>query len=66
VPVFEHLADQLLLPMALGKGGVFRTVAPSEHFRTQITLLGIFLGTRVEVTEEKADVFRIEVTPGAA
>ena len=32
VPVFEHLADQLLLPMALGKGGVFRTVAPSLPF----------------------------------
>ena len=28
VPVCEHLADQLLLPLALGKGGSFRTVKP--------------------------------------
>ena len=63
VPVFEHLADQLLLPMALGAGGEFRTVALSEHARTQITLLGLFLATRVEVVEEKADVVRVVVSP---
>lgn len=62
VPVSEHLADQLLLPMALGQGGVFRTVAPSEHCRTQMVLLGMFLGTSVVVTEEKSDVFRLEVS----
>ena len=62
VPVFEHLADQLLLPMALGQGGVFRTVALSEHSRTQIVLLGIFLGTRVDVVEVKADTCRVEVS----
>ncbi len=31
VPVGEHLADQLLLPMALGTGGSFRTLEPSLH-----------------------------------
>lgn len=65
VPVFEHLADQLLLPMALGGGGVFRTVALSEHARTQIALLGEFLGTRVEVTEEGPDVVRVSVSARA-
>ena len=31
VPVGEHLADQLLLPMALAGAGTFRTTAPSKH-----------------------------------
>jgi RNA 3'-terminal phosphate cyclase (ATP) len=63
VPVGEHLADQLLLPMALGEGGSLRTVAPSLHCRTQLTLLQLFLGVSSTVTEESADVWRIDV-PG--
>src|SRR5262249_48670408 len=36
VPVGRHLADQLLLPMALAGGGAFRTLALTQHARTQI------------------------------
>jgi RNA 3'-terminal phosphate cyclase (ATP) len=61
VPVGEHLADQLLLPMALGAGGVFRTLRPSLHTTTQLELLQQFLGTRSSVVEESADAWRIEV-----
>jgi RNA 3'-terminal phosphate cyclase (ATP) len=61
VPVGEHLADQLLLPMALGAGGVFRTVQPSQHCLTQLSLLKLFLGTSAVVAEEGDDVWRIEV-----
>lgn len=61
VPVGEHLADQLLLPMALGEGGVFRTVEPSLHCRTQMDLLELFLGTKASAIEESHDVWRIEV-----
>ena len=61
VPVFEHLADQLILPMALGEGGSFRTVALTEHTHTQATLLPLFLDARVAVTEERPDVFRVDV-----
>ena len=61
VPIGEHLADQLLLPMALGSGGTFRTLAPSLHFTTQLELLTLFLGTRATVIEEAADVFRVEL-----
>ncbi len=46
-PVGEHLADQLLVPMALGGGGVFRTMAPTGHTTTQIDLLRHFLGIEV-------------------
>ncbi|EYF02077.1 RNA 3'-terminal phosphate cyclase [Chondromyces apiculatus] len=56
VPVGEHLADQLLLPMALGGGGAFRTVAPSSHTTTHAALLEQVLGvkTRFEQIGEKA------------
>jgi len=61
VPVGEHLADQLLLPMALGEGGAFRTLAPSMHTRTQVEVIRMFLGTEVKIEERKADDVFIEV-----
>jgi RNA 3'-terminal phosphate cyclase (ATP) len=61
VPVGEHLADQLLLPMAFSAGGSFRTVRPSEHCRTQMALLEMFVGTTIAATEENSDVWRIDV-----
>jgi RNA 3'-terminal phosphate cyclase (ATP) len=62
VPVFEHLADQLLLPMALGEGGVFRTVRLTDHSTTHLVLLEMFLATKAKVVEEASDVFRVEVS----
>lgn len=53
VPVGRHLADQLILPMALGKGGRFRTMEPSGHTRTNIATVQRFLD--VEITAEEAD-----------
>ncbi|MFE0755080.1 RNA 3'-terminal phosphate cyclase [Inquilinus sp. NPDC058860] len=49
-PVGPHLADQLLLPMALGAGGRFVTMAPTPHTRTNIAVIEAFLGTRIAVT----------------
>lgn len=43
VPVGEHLADQLLLPMALGQGGAFVTSEPTEHSRTNAAVIQQFL-----------------------
>ena len=63
VPVGEHLADQLLVPMALAGGGVFRTLAPSRHLHTNIDVLKAFLDVRVEVIEEARDQFRVEIQP---
>jgi RNA 3'-terminal phosphate cyclase (ATP) len=61
VPVGEHLADQLLLPMALAGRGSFRTVAPSSHTTTQAALLRTILGAKVRIEQESDAVFRIEV-----
>ncbi len=36
VPVGPHLADQLVLLLALARGGSFRTTAPTLHTRTQL------------------------------
>jgi RNA 3'-terminal phosphate cyclase (ATP) len=52
VPVGEHLADQLLLLLALAGGGSFRTLPLSLHARTQIELIPRFLDVRIEVEEE--------------
>lgn len=42
--VGAHLADQLLLPLALAAGGSFSTAAPTEHTRTNLEIIGRFLG----------------------
>ncbi len=51
VPVDGHLADQLLLPLALASHGSFLTLAPSLHTRTNIDVIRKFLG--VEFTSEQ-------------
>ena len=58
-PVGEHLADQLLIPMALAGGGVFRTGQPSLHTTTNAKVVGKFLDVEFEIvrkTERMWDV----------
>lgn len=47
-PVGIHLADQLLLPLALGRGGEFRTVGITLHTQTNAHVIQKFLP--VEIT----------------
>jgi RNA 3'-terminal phosphate cyclase (ATP) len=61
VPVGEHLADQLLLPMAISGGGGFRTLAPSFHTTTNIATLANFLEVQVATVELGPDVWEIRV-----
>jgi RNA 3'-terminal phosphate cyclase (ATP) len=61
VPVGEHLADQLLLPMAIGKGGCFHTVEPSLHFRTNIEVIQLFLDVNVVLTQISDRGWKVEV-----
>lgn len=51
MPVGPHLADQLLLYLALGAGGRFRACGqPSLHVQTQVKTIARFLGARVTTT----------------
>ena len=45
--VGKHLADQLLLPMALGEGGEFTTLPVSQHFQSQVATIQMFLGREI-------------------
>jgi RNA 3'-terminal phosphate cyclase (ATP) len=58
--VSEHLADQLLLPMALAGGGSFTTASISSHARTNMEVIGRFLESRFRV-EENLRSIRISV-----
>jgi RNA 3'-terminal phosphate cyclase (ATP) len=49
--VGEHLADQLLLPMALGQGGSFTTLAATEHLRSNAIVIERFTSKRVTITK---------------
>ena len=61
VPVGEHLADQLLVPMAVAGKGSFRTLALSRHARTQIDVIGRFLEVPIRATELERDVTDVVV-----
>ena len=64
VPVGEHLADQLLTVMALGGGGVFRTMALTRHALTNIEIIRQFVDVPIDVIDEARDVVRVEVGSG--
>ncbi len=61
VPVGGHLADQLLVPMALAGGGSFRTQRLSKHARTNMAVIRHFLDVEITATQEDAGVWRIDV-----
>lgn len=56
----EHLADQLLIPMAMSGSGSFTTVRVSEHARTNMEVIARFLQVRFAV-EGSNGVSRIVV-----
>ena len=49
VPVGEHLADQLLLPLAIAGGGRFRTLPLSLHATTNMATIQHFLDVAIDV-----------------
>jgi RNA 3'-terminal phosphate cyclase (ATP) len=63
VPVGEHLADQLLLPMGLaaahGQSSSYISGPLSLHSKTHIDVLKMFLEIEVRIEEIESDVFQI-------
>ncbi|MEM8709882.1 MAG: RNA 3'-terminal phosphate cyclase, partial [Planctomycetota bacterium] len=53
-PVDPHLADQLMLPMALFSGGRFRCTTVTEHSRTNAEVINRFLPGAVSIEEDAA------------
>lgn len=65
VPVGEHLADQLILLLALAGSGAFSTLPLSGHAATQLEVIPRFLDVGFEVEETGADRLVVRVGPTA-
>lgn len=61
VPVDQHLADQLLVPLALAGGGSFRTVEPTMHTRSNAEIVERFLPVSIAFGDEGAGAWRVDV-----
>ncbi len=64
-PVGPHLADQLLLPMALAGGGSFTSMPLSLHVTTNAAVIGTFLPVEVRPTPTDGRNVRVEVVAEA-
>jgi len=60
-PVGPRLADQLLLPMAVGAGGVFVTQHPTRHMLTNVLVINAFLGETIRMREAADGALRVEI-----
>src|SRR5438270_5210442 len=60
-PVGERLADQLLIPMALARGGSYTTTTPTLHTTTNIEIVKKFLPVEINTTQLSEDVWKVEV-----
>lgn len=59
--VDEYLADQLLLPLALGQGGEFTAQCISEHTRTQAAMIEKFIDCEIEFIKLDQNLFQVTV-----
>jgi RNA 3'-terminal phosphate cyclase (ATP) len=57
----EHLADQLLVPLALIKGGAFTTLPLSRHSQTNMDTIGKFLSVKFHLAAENDRGWAVEV-----
>ncbi|HRI56301.1 MAG TPA: RNA 3'-terminal phosphate cyclase, partial [Anaerolineae bacterium] len=62
-PVDPHLADQLILPLALlGQAMTFRTSQISQHLLTNIWVVEQFLGPRFRVSGQAGEAGEVQTT----
>ncbi len=60
-PVGRHLADQLMIPMALAGGGRFRTLPLTRHSLTNIDVIKKFLDLEVAVAKQERLIWNVEI-----
>ena len=61
VPVGKHLADQILIPMAMAGGGVFRTLSLTKHTLTNMEIIENFLKVKISSVRIDKNVYEVEV-----
>jgi RNA 3'-terminal phosphate cyclase (ATP) len=61
VPVGPHLADQLILPLALAGGGSFVTMPLTLHTTTNIEVVQMFLSVNVRVVKVGEAAVRVDI-----
>ncbi len=54
-PVGIHLADQLLLPLAMAGKGRFTTMSPSRHTLTNIEVIKLFLPVALTIAKQRSN-----------
>ena len=57
--VGEHLADQLLLPLAIAGSGCFSTIQPTLHTLTNAEVIAKFLPREFRIEPESGGVWRV-------
>ena len=60
--VGKSLADQLLVPMSVGQGGVFTRLPATRHTTTNIATIQQFLDAAIETNDIGRKVFEINIT----
>lgn len=60
-PVGPHLADQLLAPMALAGGGIFRATELTPHAVTNIETVQRFIDVPIQTLREPGGAWRVSV-----
>jgi RNA 3'-terminal phosphate cyclase (ATP) len=61
VPVGPHLADQLLIPLALAGGGSYDTLALTLHTTTNVEVVRKFLDIQIHASNLDDGIVRVEV-----
>lgn len=59
VPVGAHLADQLLIPMAMAGSGTFRTVPPTSHTTTNAEVIQQFLDVPLTMARQEDGAYLV-------
>lgn len=61
-PIGEHLADQLLIPMALAGAGSFRATSMSQHTKTNIDVISMFLDCKIYIAEDSENSWSVAIS----